>query len=45
MEFRVKDAEGFRLIIQNIARFIRRANIEASHSGIRIRSIDPHDFW
>ncbi len=40
----MKDPKGLKLILQSVARFIRRAKLNVSKSGMRIRSIDPHDF-
>ena len=44
MRFEVVDVSGFKSIIQPVTRFSERAHVEASEKGIRLRSIDSHDF-
>ena len=44
MELKNVDLSLFKAIFRGITRFTDVARFDVSHNGIRIRSIDPHDF-
>lgn len=44
MQLKIEDVGLFKAIFRGITRFTDTANFEITKSGIRIRSIDPHDF-
>ncbi len=44
MRLIVKNPQSLKLILQSLSRFVRKGHIEASESGLRLQSIDPHDF-
>jgi hypothetical protein len=44
MQYELSDVSAFKSIIQPVTRFSQRAHVEASSKGVRLRSIDPHDF-
>jgi len=44
MELKIVDLSLFKAIFHGITKFTDVARFDVSHNGIRIRSIDPHDF-
>ena len=44
MELKIDDLSLFKSIFRGITKFTDVARFDVSHNGIRIRSIDPHDF-
>ena len=44
MELKIEDISLFKAIFRGITKFTDVARFDVSHNGIRIRSIDPHDF-
>lgn len=44
MRLGIEDSEVFRRAMQSITRFVDKAHFEMSGNGVRIRTIDPHDF-
>jgi proliferating cell nuclear antigen len=44
MELKIEDLSLFKAIFRGITKFTDVARFDVSHNGIRIRSIDPHDF-
>ena len=44
MELKIDDVSLFKAIFRGITKFTDVARFDVSHNGIRIRSIDPHDF-
>ena len=44
MKIQVSDVSAFRSIFLCITRFIEKAHFDVQKTGIRIRSIDHHDF-
>ncbi len=44
MELRIEDLALFKAIFRGITRFTDVARFDISKNGVRIRSIDPHDF-
>lgn len=44
MELKINDLSLFKAIFRGITKFTDVARFDVSHNGIRIRSIDPHDF-
>ncbi|MCE2506232.1 MAG: hypothetical protein J4F36_07155 [Nitrosopumilaceae archaeon] len=44
MELKIDDPVLFKAVFRGITRFTDVARFDVSHNGIRVRSIDPHDF-
>ena len=44
MELKIDDVSLFKAIFRGITKFTDVARFDVNHNGIRIRSIDPHDF-
>lgn len=44
MRLRVQDVDTFKALFGCLSKFIERIHVDVSDRGIRIRSIDPHDF-
>ena len=44
MELKIVDVSLFKAIFRGITKFTDVARFDVSNNGIRIRSIDPHDF-
>ncbi len=44
MALKVIDANVFTIALQSLARFVEKAHFDFDQRGVRIRSIDPHDF-
>jgi len=44
LKFKVEDVNLFKAIFSSVTNLTDTAHFDISHNGIRIRSIDPHDF-
>lgn len=44
MEFKIEDVSLFKAIFRSITKFTDIARFDINNKGIRLRSIDPHDF-
>lgn len=44
LKLKVSDAWGFKALFRCVTRFAEKAHFDVQKTGIRIRSIDPHDF-
>lgn len=43
-KFKIEDTLFFKIVFRGITKFTNTANFEITKHGIRIRSVDPHDF-